>query len=47
MKAVEQLAIRAVLEQDRGLAFEALAKHPLVGSVEIAEKLTEAFWPQH
>lgn len=46
MKAVEQLAIRAVLEQDRGLAFEALAKHPLVGSVEIAEKLTEAFWPQ-
>lgn len=46
MKAVEQLAIRAVLEHDRGLAFEALAKHPLVDSVTVAEKLTEAFWPE-
>jgi 6-phospho-beta-glucosidase len=46
MKAVEQLAIRAVLEHDRGLAFEALAKHPLVDSVTVAEKLTEVFWPE-
>jgi 6-phospho-beta-glucosidase len=46
MKAVEQLAIRAVLEHDRGLAFEALAKHPLVDSLTVAEKLTEEFWPE-
>lgn len=46
MKAVEQLAIRAVLEDDRGLAFEALVKHPLVDSVNVAEQLTEDFWPQ-
>lgn len=46
MKAVEQLVIRAVLEHDRGLAFEALAKHPLVDSVDVAEKLTEVFWPE-
>lgn len=46
VKAVEQLIIRAVVEGERELAFTALAKHPLVDSVNIARQLTDRFWPE-
>lgn len=45
VKAVEQLIIRAVVEQRRDLAFLALAKHPLVDSVNVARLLADQFWP--
>jgi len=43
MKAVEQLAIRSVVEGDSSLAFKAIANHPLVSSVAVARELFEAY----
>lgn len=45
VKAVEQMTIRAIIENDRELAFTALAKHPLVDSVSVARTLIDAYLP--
>ncbi|MEU7141950.1 6-phospho-beta-glucosidase [Nocardia sp. NPDC046473] len=39
--AYEQLALRAALAGGRGLVFDALLAHPLVGQHELAEQLTD------
>jgi 6-phospho-beta-glucosidase len=43
VKAVEQLTIRAATEHDRRLAYEALALHPLVDSVTVADELLTTY----
>ena len=43
VKAVEQLAIRAAVEHSAGLAWEALATHPLVDSVDVARRLLDGY----
>lgn len=47
VKQYERLAARAILQRDRGLAVQALAVHPLVGSYPLAEKLVSAFLMAH
>jgi 6-phospho-beta-glucosidase len=43
VKAVEQLTIRAVVENDPSLALRAIATHPLVSSVSIARQLLATY----
>jgi 6-phospho-beta-glucosidase len=43
VKAVEQLTIRSILEDDPELAYKALALHPLVNSVALARELFDAY----
>ncbi len=43
VKAVEQLTIAAAVEHSDGLAWQALATHPLVDSVEIARRLLDGY----
>jgi len=43
VKAVEQLTIRAAVERDADLAFQAFALHPLVDSVAVARDLLTAY----
>lgn len=43
VKAVEQLAIRAAVEHSPGLAWQALAHHPLVDSVAVAQRLLTGY----
>ena len=45
VKAVEQLAIRAAVEHSPGLAWQALAHHPLVDSVAVAQRLLTVIEP--
>ncbi|HEX2619539.1 MAG TPA: hypothetical protein VHL11_05310 [Phototrophicaceae bacterium] len=47
VKQYERLGSRAILNQDRELAVEALTVHPLVGSYPLAEKLIDAFLTAH
>jgi 6-phospho-beta-glucosidase len=41
VKEYERLAVRAILEESRELAIDALVAHPLVGSREVASRLVE------
>ncbi len=43
VKAVERLTIRAATEHSVGLAWQAMALHPLVDSVEVGRKLVEGY----
>lgn len=43
VKAVEQLTIRSILEDDPELAYKALALHPLVDSIAAARRLFDAY----
>ncbi|WP_330475562.1 6-phospho-beta-glucosidase [Terrabacter sp. C0L_2] len=43
VKAVDELVIRAAVEQSRSLAVEAFALHPLVDSVTVARQLVTAY----
>ena len=43
VKAVDELVIRAAVEQSRSLAVEAFALHPLVDSVTVARELMTAY----
>ncbi|MGC3992678.1 MAG: 6-phospho-beta-glucosidase [Propionicimonas sp.] len=43
VKAVEQLTIRAATEHSEGLAWEAFATHPLVGSVSLGRRLLDGY----
>ena len=43
VKAVDELVIRAALEQSRSLAVEALALHPLVDSVTVARQVMSGY----
>ena len=43
VKAVDELVIRAAVEQSRSLAVEAFALHPLVDSVTVARELMSAY----
>ncbi|GAB3427266.1 6-phospho-beta-glucosidase [Flindersiella endophytica] len=43
LKAVERLTIRAAVEQDRDLAVQAFALHPLVDSVTVARELATGY----
>jgi 6-phospho-beta-glucosidase len=43
VKAVEQLTIRAAVEHSAGLAWEALATHPLVDSVDVGRRLLDGY----
>jgi 6-phospho-beta-glucosidase len=43
VKAVEQLTIRAATERDPRLAYQALALHPLVDSVAVADELLTTY----
>jgi 6-phospho-beta-glucosidase len=47
VKTYEQLAIEAAVSGDRGLALQALAHHPLVPSVKIAEQMLEEMLEQN
>lgn len=47
VKLYERLAARAALTRNAGLAVQALAAHPLVGSYPLAEKLVDAFLSAH
>lgn len=47
VKQYERLAVRAILQRDRGLAVQALTVHPLVGSYPLAEKLVDRFLTTH
>jgi 6-phospho-beta-glucosidase len=47
VKSYEQLAIEAAVSGDRGLALQALAHHPLVPSVKIAEQMLEEMLEQN
>lgn len=50
VKAVDELVIRAAVEQSRSLAVEALALHPLVDSVTVAREVLDAYvrrLPEH
>ncbi len=41
----EELAARAIVEQNRDLALRALLAHPLISSVERAQAVLKAVWP--
>ena len=43
VKAVDELVIRAAVEQSRSLAVEAFALHPLVDSVTVAREVMSAY----
>lgn len=43
VKAVERLTIRAAVEHSAGLAWQALALHPLVDSVEVGRRLLDGY----
>ena len=43
VKAVEQLTIRAAVEHSAGLAWEAFATHPLVGSISLGRQLLDGY----
>jgi 6-phospho-beta-glucosidase len=43
VKAVERLTIRAAVEHSAGLAWQAMALHPLVDSVEVGRKLVDGY----
>lgn len=43
VKAAERLAIRAAVEHSAGLAWQALAVHPLVDSVAVARRLLDGY----
>lgn len=43
LKAVEQLTIRAAVEDEPSLALRAIASHPLVDSVDVARRLLDAY----
>ncbi|MGC8489507.1 MAG: 6-phospho-beta-glucosidase, partial [Clostridia bacterium] len=45
VKAYEELTIEAAIRQDRGLALQALALNPLVGSVDGAAAILNDAWP--
>jgi len=47
VKRYERLAVDAILQRDRGLAVEALAAHPLVGSYALAEGLLADYMDAH
>ena len=47
VKACERLTIRAAVNGSRRLALEALALHPLVPSVRVAERMLDAYVRQH
>lgn len=47
VKRYERLAVEAILQRDRGLAIEALAAHPLVGSYALAEQLVADYMEAH
>jgi 6-phospho-beta-glucosidase len=50
VKAVDELVIRAAVEQSRSLAVQAFALHPLVDSVTVARELLTAYarlLPEH
>lgn len=44
VKACEDLVIAAALEHDFGKAWQAIASHPLVDSVEIAREITQEYY---
>jgi len=47
VKHYERLAVEAILTRDRGLAVEALAAHPLVGSYALAAQLVTGYLDAH
>jgi 6-phospho-beta-glucosidase len=47
VKRYERLAVEAILQRDRGLAVEALAAHPLVGSYALAGQLVADYMEAH
>ncbi|WP_189019963.1 6-phospho-beta-glucosidase [Paenibacillus marchantiophytorum] len=47
VKTYEQLAVEAAVLGDRGLALQALAHHPLVPSINVAEKMLEELLEQN
>lgn len=43
VKACENLVIKATVNRDRGLAWQALAEHPLVNSVNVAQRMFDQY----
>ena len=43
--AYESLAVSAIVERNRERALQALVAHPLVRTIELAERVLEAVWP--
>lgn len=46
VKACENLVIEATVQHDKGLAWEAIASHPLVDSVEVARQMIDGYCEQ-
>lgn len=46
VKACEELVIRAVVEKNRGLGWQAIASHPLVDSVDVAKRIFDGYCQQ-
>jgi len=47
VKQYERLGVEAILARDRALAVDALAAHPLVGSVALARALLDDYLEAH